>query len=209
MGYDVHITRAESWSENGDAPISLEEWERFVDDDPELAPDPENGMPMAVWSAHPGGDEVGSWLSWNNGNITTKNPDEPLLGKMLQIAACLNARVQGDDGEEYPLADAHKTERRIGRTLLTAVATGIFAAIAIPLGLYLDSYVLAEYGGRGEAPIALSKGSVLLGLLGVVCVPFGVIATFVSAGAKQQPAALCILAAISHGFAIAFLYFAD
>lgn len=53
MGYDVHITRAEDWSENEDAPISLEEWERFVDGDPELRPDPDNGMPMAVWTAHP------------------------------------------------------------------------------------------------------------------------------------------------------------
>lgn len=37
MGYELHITRAdEEGSSNADAEISLEEWRRFVRDDPEL-----------------------------------------------------------------------------------------------------------------------------------------------------------------------------
>jgi len=35
------------------------------------------------------------------GNLSIKNPDEECLAKMRQIAARLQARVQGDDGEFY------------------------------------------------------------------------------------------------------------
>ncbi len=41
------------------------------------------------------------WFDWAQGNIYTKNPDEPILRKMLQIAQHLNAFVQGDEGEVY------------------------------------------------------------------------------------------------------------
>ena len=35
------------------------------------------------------------------GDIETKNPDAPVIQKMILIAESLNARVQGDDGEVY------------------------------------------------------------------------------------------------------------
>jgi hypothetical protein len=41
------------------------------------------------------------WLDWREGSVETKNPDEAILSKMLQIAAVLKAKVQGDDGEVY------------------------------------------------------------------------------------------------------------
>jgi len=207
MGYDVHITRAESWAENEDTPISLEEWERCVEGDPELIPDPDNGMPIAVWTALPGGDEVWPWLSWDDGNISTKNPDEALLEKMLSIAASLDAKVQGDDGEEYPLTDVPESERRVGRTLLIAVATGVFAAIALPLGLYLDNYIDANFASRSDAPGGLVLASVLLALGAVLSVLFGGIATLIAAIAKQKPYLLCWLAALCHLFAVACLFF--
>jgi len=207
MGYDVHITRAEQWSENEDAVISLEEWERCVEEDPELIPDPDNGMPMAVWTAHPNGAKAWPWLSWQDGNITSKNPDDALLEKMLSIAASLDAKVQGDDGEVYPLAGAPDSEPRIGRTLLIAVGTGVFAAIALPLGLYLDNYIDAHYANRADAPGALVLASVLLALCGVLCVAFGGIATLIAAIAKQKPYYLCWLAALCHFFAVACLLF--
>jgi hypothetical protein len=40
-------------------------------------------------------------LDWDAGNIYTKNPDNPMIKKMVQIAHRLNAIVQGDDGEGY------------------------------------------------------------------------------------------------------------
>ena len=38
MGYDVHITRAESWEESEGTPIPMEDWKRLVEEDPELHP---------------------------------------------------------------------------------------------------------------------------------------------------------------------------
>jgi hypothetical protein len=36
MGYDVHITRAEDWTESESAPIGLDEWLRYVAGDHEM-----------------------------------------------------------------------------------------------------------------------------------------------------------------------------
>lgn len=53
MGYELPITRAESWSENDEARITADEWLAIVDSDPELSLRPENGpcFAMSVGSA--------------------------------------------------------------------------------------------------------------------------------------------------------------
>ena len=78
MGYEVHITRRKSWSDAGGPAITEREWLAQVGDDPDLAS-----------------------LRWNDGNVDAKNPDEPLVRKMVSAAAALGATVQGDDGESY------------------------------------------------------------------------------------------------------------
>ena len=97
MGYDVHITRAENWVENEGHKIEESEWHALIESDPELRLAGYNGPHFAIWNAHPEEDEA--WLDWFDGNLFTKNPDEHLLAKMLQIADRLGANVQGDDGE--------------------------------------------------------------------------------------------------------------
>jgi hypothetical protein len=100
MGYDLHITRAPEWSESDQHPITADEWLAVVAADPELSLRPGHEPYFAEWSgpcSHPGG----SWFSWDEGQIYTKNPDRRILAKMLQIAGRLGARVQGDDGELY------------------------------------------------------------------------------------------------------------
>ena len=78
MGYEVHITRRKSWSDAGGLAITEAEWLAQVRGDPDLAS-----------------------LRWNDGNIDAKNPDQPLIRKMVSVAAVLSATVQGDDGESY------------------------------------------------------------------------------------------------------------
>jgi hypothetical protein len=99
MGYDLHITRAADWSDNEGAEITAEEWLAFVAADPELTLAESNGPCFVHWS----GPSIHSdpWLDWAEGNIYTKNPDQALMDKMVEIACRLNARVQGDDGEVY------------------------------------------------------------------------------------------------------------
>ena len=99
MGYDLHITRARSWSDNSRHKISVEEWLACVAKDSELRLSPQTGPYFALWSGkstHPD-----PWLDWSDGNIYTKNPDEALIEKMVSIARELRAEVQGDDGEIY------------------------------------------------------------------------------------------------------------
>ncbi len=100
MGYDVHITRAEDWWDNASHQISSQEWLETISHDPALTLEPKSGPYFAIWNgecSYP----WGAWFDWFEGDIHTKNPDHHTLLKMLQLAAILNAKVQGDDGEIY------------------------------------------------------------------------------------------------------------
>ena len=116
MGYDVHITRVEEWSESDENPILLDEWFEYIKTDPELRLDgfaaahlPDGGVlvarspGLAVWTKWPGHEEPDNyaWIDCEDGRITVKNPDTDILKKMFKIAQHFNAIVQGDDGELY------------------------------------------------------------------------------------------------------------
>ena len=102
MGYDLHITRKTDWSD-ADGPVITEaEWRATIEADPELRLDTESRCTMAdgeyvfaAWSGEPG------VLGYYAGEISTKNPEKPLISKMVRIARTLGAQVQGDDGETY------------------------------------------------------------------------------------------------------------
>jgi hypothetical protein len=99
MGYDLHITRAEQWTESEQLSITADEWLAYVATDPELRLAGYNGPYFALWSGpskHPD-----PWFDWSRGCIETKNPDPPLIAKAIAIAHRLQARVLGDDGEAY------------------------------------------------------------------------------------------------------------
>ena len=36
MGYDLHVTRADDWTESESSPITLNEWLAYVEEDPEM-----------------------------------------------------------------------------------------------------------------------------------------------------------------------------
>src|SRR5262249_40167098 len=129
MGYDLHITRAETWFENEGHETQWSEWHALIEDDPELRLAGYNGPHFALWSGHSEDDEA--WLDWSVGNTFTKNPDEHLLAKMLQIADRLGANLQGDDGEPYtePRLSAHEPKASVFSNgppnLFRAVALGV------------------------------------------------------------------------------------
>jgi hypothetical protein len=101
MGWEIHITRAKSWSENDACPITKEEWLDLVHKDPELTIDPrDNGPYFALWLSHNIGNDH-PWFDWFQGNIDTKHPDQKTLAKAIEIAKHFGATVQGDDGETY------------------------------------------------------------------------------------------------------------
>ncbi len=100
MGYNVYVTRAENWSDGNSAPIAPEEWLAAVAAGPGLRLEPDSGDYFAVWEgadAPPGG----GWFDWSEGNVFTSSPDRPIVAKMLELAALLGAKVQGEDGKVY------------------------------------------------------------------------------------------------------------
>ncbi len=99
MGYDIHITRAESYYENDGQWIRANEWLSYVSGDPELKLAGYNGEYFALWSGK--SKYPDPWLDWFEGNIFSKNPDDPITNKMVEIAKLLGAKVQGDHGEVY------------------------------------------------------------------------------------------------------------
>lgn len=99
MGYELHITRAEFHAANAGHEITADEWMLYAQSDPELRASPNNGECFFLWSGK--SKYPDPWFDWFLGNISTKNPDKAIVGKMLLIAQALGARVQGDDGEFY------------------------------------------------------------------------------------------------------------
>jgi hypothetical protein len=114
MGYDLHITKAEDWTEASAQPISTNELTQLIASDPDLVVSTadyydrtaEEGdterIHAILWTAHP--EEVSLWFQ--DGEITAKNPDDLTIVKMLEIAERLHARVLGDDGEAYELTSS-------------------------------------------------------------------------------------------------------
>ena len=116
MGYDVHITRKEDWSDEDGPDIAIDEWLSLVNGDPEMRLDgfaetqtAEGSLVrmesagLSVWTAYSGHEEDGNkaWFDYHSGGITVKNPDKEILIKMWQLAQQLSATVQGDEGEQY------------------------------------------------------------------------------------------------------------
>jgi len=118
MGYDLHITRKEYWfeEEQNANDITLEEWLVYIhSNSSELELVDTNGVKISEveaksqvppgfceWTEHP--QDERPWFDFSDGNISTKNPDEPTIIKMISMAREFNAKVQGDDGEVYELS---------------------------------------------------------------------------------------------------------
>lgn len=113
MGYDVHITRKADWFDEEGPTISIDEWKAYIASDPEIRLDgfaeavvgggailriEQDGL--AVWTGY-SNKENSVWIGPSSEGISVKNPDVEILRKMFEIAQALNARVIGDEGEEY------------------------------------------------------------------------------------------------------------
>ncbi len=129
MGYDVHITRKDDWSDAEGEEISVEEWLHYVGSDKSMRLDGEAQATMdsgvavgikdetlAVWTEWEGRkDDVNqAWMWYARGNVMAKNPDAAMRRKMFLIADELNARLQGDEGEFYDSTGEVEGQRRGG-----------------------------------------------------------------------------------------------
>lgn len=101
MGYDLHITRAELWTESEDRPISQAEWQTVVDSRGDLGPDG-SGFVLQL----PMGTAI--FMRWWDGQITVNKPfgrdktlDDLVTDALVGLATDANAYLQGDDWEVY------------------------------------------------------------------------------------------------------------
>ena len=85
VGYSFHVTRApEHWAANEGYEIAADEWLALVTADAELVLAGVNGDYFTLWSG--GSRYPDAWFNWEGGNIETKNPDAPMIMKMVEIA---------------------------------------------------------------------------------------------------------------------------
>lgn len=110
MGYDLHITHADDWTQSRVHPISETDWLAVVASDPELEMSTTDFYERKVggtieriydtyWTVPNGERTAVFWLA--DGRITVKYRDRIALKKIVKIARKLGARLLGDDGEEY------------------------------------------------------------------------------------------------------------
>ena len=118
MSYAITIRRDES-------PISYDEWLEVARADPDLRSDgfsrwksPAGELEHQVFSWRPpeaDESEGAAAFVYYDGRITVDHADEAWMAKVAAVAATLNARAVGDDGETYDLTGkAHPPPRPAG-----------------------------------------------------------------------------------------------
>jgi len=104
MGYDIHVTRQRDGDDIQRRLIEAAEWLNYIESDSELALQEDGQRISALWTSY-GKEGVLPCFIWWRGIISTKNPNRKVLIKALEIASRLEARVIGDDAEEYQSAE--------------------------------------------------------------------------------------------------------
>lgn len=108
MGYQLHITRADDWTESNQEEIKKDEWDEYVKEDVELTKTdavslttPFGTLSMegdfAIWN----GSKNQVIFEYNYGKVSVNNPDEETIQKIREIAKRINSRVVGAEYEEY------------------------------------------------------------------------------------------------------------
>jgi len=103
MGYQLHITRADSWLDARDAPIDADEWLAAARASPHLAERPGpggDGDPPTFVLVDGAGHEAPK-LTWSEGRVDVRGARAAHLSQLVSVASALGARLVGDDHESY------------------------------------------------------------------------------------------------------------
>lgn len=100
-GYDLHITRKQFWADKSGPTITFAEWKSYVRSDTQVVHDGRNTEHDFIVRLP--GETFPIWYNPSLGEIYTKNPTEGAIKKLIDISRKLKAKVQGDDGEFYPV----------------------------------------------------------------------------------------------------------
>ena len=108
MGYELHITRGDDWSDRKRR-IARDEWERVVAADPDLKlyDEAQRGQRDPVYRLEiPDLDNAFYYQELSGTICVRRGYFEDVLPKVLEIASKLGAVVQGDEGEYYRITGA-------------------------------------------------------------------------------------------------------
>jgi hypothetical protein len=113
VGYDLHITRAFMSFDSGRYPILGTEIDELVSTEADLVipPDAPRRPEFCYLTWPADGDD---WLLFDAGRLRTTHPRPPLLRRMTELAARLDAWVIGDDGEVYEWDGERVADRQRG-----------------------------------------------------------------------------------------------
>jgi hypothetical protein len=105
MRTEIFITCAGSFSDRETHPIPISEWLRVVAADSELRLSRvEDDEALVHWTTHEVNYEE-PWFGWWSGSIAVALRDRKTLGKVLQLAQLLQARVFDEHDREYSSTD--------------------------------------------------------------------------------------------------------
>jgi hypothetical protein len=131
MSCSVHIIR--QLAGGGQTPITLEEWNAFVEADPDLKrPEPGHLNYSETLALLPSASYLPDdwqWLLWDSGSISSDYPQQPMLKKIGQIARHFDAVVMNDEGEVWSIDGEGRVSipnvfaASSGDTVKTATAT--------------------------------------------------------------------------------------
>ncbi len=105
MGYEVHVIRQ---SDSGaEVDITLEEWNRFIESDPDFRPPPvgniNQGKNLFYLPTDSSDPDDWPWIAWSNGRIHSRYCELSVMKKLGQMARLFGAVVMSDDGDIWTL----------------------------------------------------------------------------------------------------------
>lgn len=105
MGYEVHVVRR---SDSGaEVEITLDEWNRFIESDPDLTPPPVGninyGKNLFLLPTDSNDPDSWPWIAWTNGSIHSKYCEPEVMKKLGQMARHFSAVVMSDDGDIWTI----------------------------------------------------------------------------------------------------------
>jgi hypothetical protein len=108
LGYDIHIVRTKDWLNASSHPITKEEVDVAISNDPELAWNTSDYMHTVNGSGSANRYDVITWNGvpsfwWHDNQVVCKTPNETQIIKLVRLAQLLGAYCVGDDGERYEL----------------------------------------------------------------------------------------------------------
>ena len=101
VGFQIHITRKEFWSDEEGPAISEKEWTALAASDPSMRPKKNGDVAWVGYSKHVPGRKEARFRLASNGNVVLRFPDREIRAKMYRMAIRIGAKVQGDGGELY------------------------------------------------------------------------------------------------------------